>query len=153
MNTGKGCYFQWGFSLKHPCLNNLLFSQVLLNVHCKFHVSKTPSSTTRIFTGNKTWWFIHTKHITETFVIGGFSMELVSLSALGISPEIDIPTPNPRNQPKLAHYQSNMSICCTILKYHICWQNFTSEFPDLLILAQILLLILVDTLMRKNLFV
>lgn len=93
MNTRKDSDLQWGFSLKHPRSNNLLFSQVLLNTHFKFHVSKIPFSTTRIFTGNKTWWFIHVKHVPETFVTGVFSTELVSLSDLGISPKIHIHRP------------------------------------------------------------
>lgn len=98
MNTGKDCNFQLGFLLKQPCLNNLLFLQVLLNVHFKFHVSKIPFTTTSN-TGNKTWWFIYIKDVTETFVIGVFfSMELFSMSDLSISPKIEIPS-NPRNQP------------------------------------------------------
>lgn len=67
-------------------------------------------------------------------------------------PKQTSPTPNPTNDPKSADYQSTLSICCTVSKYYISWQNFSSSFPDLLLLAQTLLLILANALMSRNRF-
>lgn len=79
-------YLSMRLFIKTSTLNYLCFSQVLLNVRMKFHLSKTFPATTRIFTGNKTWCFIHAKYATETFVAHVFfPTELVSLSDLSIS--------------------------------------------------------------------
>lgn len=68
-------YLSMRLFIKTSTLNYLCFSQVLLNVRIKFHVSKIFPATTRIFTGNKTWCFIHAKYATETFVAQFFFLQ------------------------------------------------------------------------------